>query len=778
MNEQVKDYLDRAEDVQSVQYILVPADKPVLPGQTVSLDVSDSKAYKAMLAAAETNGEIFIVLKTDGKDESERAICEDGFYRVGTLARIKQLIRLPQMKLRVVAIGRHTMFITNVTSKSPYYMVELESFDDIVENELELLAMKNILERSLSKLEAENIKISQELGKIANLKDFAQKASSVLFTSPEDIQKYLETNSLLTRLEIIDAEINKRIDLNKIEHDIESKLHANIEKNNKNYYLREKIRTISEELGDDVSDIEEYKKKLEAKKLPDYAREKAEKEISRMSKMQASSPEGAICRNYVDLILDLPWEEYSEEKLDLDAAEKILDEDHYGLDKVKKRILEYLAVRSLKPNSQAPILCFVGPPGVGKTSIVSSIARAANREFISMSLGGVRDEAEIRGHRRTYIGALPGRIISALKDTKVGNPVFLLDEIDKISMDYKGDPAAALLEVLDYKQNDHFKDNFLELPYDLSKVMFITTANTLDTVNPPLLDRMEVIQLSGYTDTEKLEIAKRYLVRKQCELAGLEGIKVSFSDEAILYIIHSYTRESGVRNLEREIGSVVRKIAVEIVRGGKKKNYKISEKSVPEYLGPEKYLESEADLSDKIGEVTGLAWTSVGGVTLNVEVAVLGGGKGEIKTTGQLGDVMKESALAALSLVRARASQLGIKEEMFSSYDIHLHVPEGATPKDGPSAGITMTTAIASALSGRAVRGDTAMTGEITLTGKVLAIGGLKEKALAALRNGKKRLIIPKENHKDISEIPEEVLKAVEIVEAATINDVFDAAFV
>ena len=778
MNEQVKDYLDRAEDVQSVQYILVPADKPVLPGQTVSLDVSDSKAYKAMLAAAETNGEIFIVLKTDGKDESERAICEDGFYRVGTLARIKQLIRLPQMKLRVVAIGRHTMFITNVTSKSPYYMGELESFDDIVENELELLAMKNILERSLSKLEAENIKISQELGKIANLKDFAQKASSVLFTSPEDIQKYLETNSLLTRLEIIDAEINKRIDLNKIEHDIESKLHANIEKNNKNYYLREKIRTISEELGDDVSDIEEYKKKLEAKKLPDYAREKAEKEISRMSKMQASSPEGAICRNYVDLILDLPWEEYSEEKLDLDAAEKILDEDHYGLDKVKKRILEYLAVRSLKPNSQAPILCFVGPPGVGKTSIVSSIARAANREFISMSLGGVRDEAEIRGHRRTYIGALPGRIISALKDTKVGNPVFLLDEIDKISMDYKGDPAAALLEVLDYKQNDHFKDNFLELPYDLSKVMFITTANTLDTVNPPLLDRMEVIQLSGYTDTEKLEIAKRYLVRKQCELAGLEGIKVSFSDEAILYIIHSYTRESGVRNLEREIGSVVRKIAVEIVRGGKKKNYKISEKSVPEYLGPEKYLESEADLSDKIGEVTGLAWTSVGGVTLNVEVAVLGGGKGEIKTTGQLGDVMKESALAALSLVRARASQLGIKEEMFSSYDIHLHVPEGATPKDGPSAGITMTTAIASALSGRAVRGDTAMTGEITLTGKVLAIGGLKEKALAALRNGKKRLIIPKENHKDISEIPEEVLKAVEIVEAATINDVFDAAFV
>lgn len=778
MNEQVKDYLDRAEDVQSVQYILVPADKPVLPGQTVSLDVSDSKAYKAMLAAAETNGEIFIVLKTDGKDESERAICEDGFYRVGTLARIKQLIRLPQMKLRVVAIGRHTMFITNVTSKSPYYMVELESFDDIVENELELLAMKNILERSLSKLEAENIKISQELGKIANLKDFAQKASSVLFTSPEEIQKYLETNSLLTRLEIIDAEINKRIDLNKIEHDIESKLHANIEKNNKNYYLREKIRTISEELGDDVSDIEEYKKKLEAKKLPDYAREKAEKEISRMSKMQASSPEGAICRNYVDLILDLPWEEYSEEKLDLDAAEKILDEDHYGLDKVKKRILEYLAVRSLKPNSQAPILCFVGPPGVGKTSIVSSIARAANREFISMSLGGVRDEAEIRGHRRTYIGALPGRIISALKDTKVGNPVFLLDEIDKISMDYKGDPAAALLEVLDYKQNDHFKDNFLELPYDLSKVMFITTANTLDTVNPPLLDRMEVIQLSGYTDTEKLEIAKRYLVRKQCELAGLEGIKVSFSDEAILYIIHSYTRESGVRNLEREIGSVVRKIAVEIVRGGKKKNYKISEKSVPEYLGPEKYLESEADLSDKIGEVTGLAWTSVGGVTLNVEVAVLGGGKGEIKTTGQLGDVMKESALAALSLVRARASQLGIKEEMFSSYDIHLHVPEGATPKDGPSAGITMTTAIASALSGRAVRGDTAMTGEITLTGKVLAIGGLKEKALAALRNGKKRLIIPKENHKDISEIPEEVLKAVEIVEAATINDVFDAAFV
>lgn len=779
MSENITEMLDSVKDIQPVQYAVAPSETPVLPGQTLSIDFSDVKAQRALLAAAETNGEVFIVLKTDDEKirETDRCI-EDGFFRVGTLIRIKQLIRLHQSKIRVVASGRRAMYISSITAKTPYYKAELEPIISITENSLELEAMRNILDRSLAKLENENAKIASSFPKTLDLEQFATDAAVFLFRRPLELQQFLEINSLINKLEIIDGEINKKIDVNRIEHDIESKLHANIEKNNKNYYLREKIRTIHEELGEDQDDVDEYREKIAAKNLPDYVREKADKEINRMSRMPASSPEGSISRTYLDLILELPWNEYSEEKLDLEAAEKILNEDHFGMDKVKKRIIEYLAVRSLKPNSQAPILCFVGPPGVGKTSIASSIARAANREFVSMSLGGVRDEAEIRGHRRTYIGALPGRIIAALRDKKVSNPVFLLDEIDKMSVDYKGDPSAALLEVLDYKQNDHFKDNFLELPYDLSKVMFITTANTLDTVSPPLLDRMEVIQLSGYTDREKLEIAKRYLVKKQCDLCGVDYSTVSLTDDAIFYIIHHYTRESGVRSLEREIGSVIRKIVIEIVRGNKKKSYRITPAKIPSYLGPEKFIDSEVDLSNKVGEVTGLAWTSVGGVTLNVEVAVLAGGKGDIKTTGQLGDVMRESALTALSLVRARAGELGIDKEKFTECDIHIHVPEGATPKDGPSAGVTMTTAIASALSLRPVRGDTAMTGEVTLTGKVLAIGGLKEKALAALRSGKKRLVIPKENHKDIADIPEEVRGQVEIIEASNINDVFGAAFV
>lgn len=752
------------------RFILVPCDGAVVfPGHLLSFNINAEGAVRALMQAVETNREVFF--SYCGGEPSP-----DTVSRVGTLARIKQLIKNSRGGLSVIALGLTRMEIGAYISTSPLFEVTLAPFPEKQDDPIMLIAVKNAVRAALDRSSHISPKLLEKEPSLDDLDDFVGEMAAAYYDSDEERQALLELPSRYEQLHNILFHIERQCELASLQKDIEVKVRKSIDKSQHEYYLREQIKVLHRELGDDEDELESYRSRLADKKLPDYAREKAEKEIAKMSRMSPTSPESAVSRGYLDLILELPWEEETEEKNDLSDVRRILDEDHYGLEKVKRRIVEYLAVCALKKDMKAPILCFVGPPGVGKTSIVRSIARAAGRKLVTMSLGGVRDEAEIRGHRRTYIGSLPGRIISGMRDAGVRNPVFLLDEIDKMSSDFRGDPSSALLEVLDANQNDKFKDHYLEMPYDLSHVMFVTTANSVDTIDPPLLDRMEVIELTGYTFNEKLEIAKKYLVPKQCEANGVPAAKVSFTDEALVRIAQRYTRESGVRNLEREIGSVIRKIAVAVAEGKKKRVYKITADSLPDYLGKEKFSESESSSSDAVGEVTGLAWTSAGGTTLDVEVAVLPGGKGEVKLTGNLGDVMKESAMTAMSLVRSRAESLGIDPAVFGDCDVHIHVPEGATPKDGPSAGITLATAIASALSGRPAAGDAAMTGEVTLRGKVLAIGGLKEKSLAALRSGKRRLIIPRENEKDMDEIPAEVKEHVTVLPVSTVDEVFALA--
>ena len=607
---------------------------------------------------------------------------------------------------------------------------------------------------------------------------FVSTIASYIFSSDSEKQNVLQTKTLSAQYELILTSLAKETEIRAMEKRITARVRQNIDKNQKEYYIREQIRVLKEELGEDADEIDELREKLRGMKdeMPQTAYEKAEKEISRLEKMSSSTPEASVARSYIELLLDMPWQKSTVDDISLDFARKVLAEDHYGLEKVKGRILEYLAVFKLTQNLKAPVLCFVGPPGVGKTSIVRSIARAAGKELVTMSLGGIHDEAEIRGHRRTYVAAMPGRIINGIRQAKVNNPVFLLDEIDKMTADIHGDPASALLEVLDPNQNNNFKDNYLDMPFDLSKVMFVTTANSLDPLPAALLDRLEVIELSGYTYEEKLQIAKRYLKPKEVKANGLSDVKVDMSDAVISHIISSYTRESGVRNLEREIATVMRKIALKVVEQDQiPASFKVSKKDIAEFLGPAKYKETSAVETDEVGAATGLAWTSVGGVTLSIEAAIISGGKGELKLTGSLGDVMKESCLAALSLVRSRAVEYGVKETAFSENDVHLHFPEGATPKDGPSAGITIATALMSAFSKKAVAHDVAMTGEVTLRGKVLAIGGLKEKSLAAFRAGYKRLIIPKENEKDLTDVPDEVKQKVNIITVENIDQVFAA---
>ena len=752
------------------RFILVPCDGAVVfPGHLLSFNINAEGAVRALMQAVETNREVFF--SYCGGEPSP-----DTVSRVGTLARIKQLIKNSRGGLSVIALGLTRMEIGAYISTSPLFEVTLAPFPEKQDDPIMLIAVKNAVRAALDRSSHISPKLLEKEPSLDDLDDFVGEMAAAYYDNDEERQALLELPSRYEQLHNILFHIERQCELASLQKDIEVKVRKSIDKSQHEYYLREQIKVLHRELGDDEDELESYRSRLADKKLPDYAREKAEKEIAKMSRMSPTSPESAVSRGYLDLILELPWEEETEEKNDLSDVRRILDEDHYGLEKVKRRIVEYLAVCALKKDMKAPILCFVGPPGVGKTSIVRSIARAAGRKLVTMSLGGVRDEAEIRGHRRTYIGSLPGRIISGMRDAGVRNPVFLLDEIDKMSSDFRGDPSSALLEVLDANQNDKFKDHYLEMPYDLSHVMFVTTANSVDTIDPPLLDRMEVIELTGYTFNEKLEIAKKYLVPKQCEANGVPAAKVSFTDEALVRIAQRYTRESGVRNLEREIGSVIRKIAVAVAEGKKKRVYKITADSLPDYLGKEKFSESESSSADAVGEVTGLAWTSAGGATLDVEVAVLPGGKGEVKLTGNLGDVMKESAMTAMSLVRSRAESLGIDPAVFGDCDVHVHVPEGATPKDGPSAGITLATAIASALSGRPAAGDAAMTGEVTLRGKVLAIGGLKEKSLAALRSGKKRLIIPRENEKDMDEIPAEVKEHVTVLPVSTVDEVFALA--
>lgn len=751
----------------------------VFPGQTLHFEIGRDKSLTAVESAVANRENIFLVMQLDAStsNPSERDI-----YRVGTLARIQQLIKLPNDTVRVLATGLERMEIDSYIATSPCFEVTLKPFETVESDETEVKAMRAAISTQLEtyiKLDTKLAKESIPMLKSDDTEKFVSIASLTFFESASDRQAVLEKHSLYEQLEMIYAKMVSACEILTAEKRIALKVRESVDKNQKEYYLREQIKAIHSELGDDEEEIEQIRQKAKEKNLPDYAVEKLEKELHRMSKMSPTSPEAGVIRTYVEWMLDLPWNESAEEEVDLKRAEEILDEDHYGLEKVKERIIEYLAVHKLCGNLKGAILCFVGPPGVGKTSIVSSIARAAGRKLVQMSLGGVRDEAEIRGHRRTYIGAMPGRILSGMKNAGVNNPVFLLDEIDKMSSDFRGDPASAMLEVLDPNQNYEFKDHYLEIPYDLSKTMFVCTANTLETIPTPLLDRMEVIELSGYTYEEKLQIAKRYLLPKQLKANGMKAENVSVSDEVMMSIISGYTRESGVRNLEREIATVIRKLAVKVVKSGDSDaKFDVGREDLTEYLGVERYRDNAKNEEDSVGLVTGLAWTSVGGVTLNIEVAVMPDGKGEIVLTGNMGDVMKESARTALSLVRSRANKYGIAAEMFTKYDLHIHIPEGATPKDGPSAGITLATAILSALTNKKVSRDIAMTGEITLLGNVLAIGGLKEKSLAAFRSGVKTLIIPSENEKDVKDIPAEVKAAVKIVTVAKIDEVFKLAIV
>ncbi len=747
----------------------------VFPSQLAHFDVARDKSLLALEAAQARRQPVFIATQ---KSKEITSPTENDIFKVGVLARIQQIIKLPNDTARVLVVGLERYVIDAYKSTSPYFEVTLNRFEDIPSDESELIAIKGALKSQIDKFLKLDHKIPKEHLSGFNLSDvkrFVAAAAGNIFDSVTDRQDLLETPDELTQLTKIYKKMLAKEEILAAEKRIAQAVRESMDKNQKEYFLREQIKAIHAELGDDEQEIDNIKKKATEKNLPPYAMEKLEKELNRMSKMAPTSPEAGVIRTYLEWMLDLPWHEQTEDPIDLKKAEEVLNADHYGLEKVKERIIEYLAVHSLSGNLKGAVLCFVGPPGVGKTSIVTSIARAAGRKLVQMSLGGVRDEAEIRGHRRTYIGAMPGRILSGMKTAGVNNPVFLLDEIDKMSSDFRGDPASAMLEVLDPNQNNEFKDHYLEMPYDLSKTMFVCTANTLDTIPTPLLDRMEVISLSGYTYEEKLQIAKRYLLPKQLKANGMENAGVKIPDDVMMKIISDYTRESGVRNLEREIASVIRKLAVKKVKGGKA-SYKVKASDLAEYLGASKYKATEKREKDAVGLVTGLAWTSVGGVTLDVEVAVLLGGKGEITLTGNMGDVMKESAKTAFSLVRSLSDEYGIDKELFKTCDLHVHIPEGATPKDGPSAGITLTTAILSALSGRKVSRDVAMTGEITLTGRVLAIGGLKEKSLAAFRQGIKTLVIPSENEKDIADLPREVKENLTIKTASDIREVLEIA--
>jgi ATP-dependent Lon protease len=662
--------------------------------------------------------------------------------------------------------------------------VEVEEAPEIVERNTEVEALTREVHTTFENYVKLKKKIPPEMVmSVSSIDDPARLSDTIvahLGIKLGDRQNLLETFNAAERLEKVLAHMRAEIEILEVERRIRSRVKKQMERSQKEYYLNEQMRAIQKELGEKdefKNEIQEIEEKIKQKKLSPEAKDKVEKELKKLKMMSPMSAEATVVRNYIDWILSLPWNEFTDDKLDINEAEKVLEDDHYGLEKVKERILEYLAVQSLVGKIKGPILCLVGPPGVGKTSLGRSIARATGRKFVRVSLGGVRDEAEIRGHRRTYIGALPGKIVQSMKKAGSSNPVFLMDEIDKMSTDFRGDPSSALLEVLDPEQNTSFNDHYLDLDYDLSKVMFITTANTLDRIPRPLQDRMEIIRIAGYTELEKLAIAKKYLLGKQKEANGLTPENVTFTDNALLGVIRHYTKEAGVRNLEREIASICRKVAVEVVKKDRNAHMQVGTKSLHKYLGPVKYRYGKAEAETKIGVTTGLAWTELGGELLATEVTIMPG-KGQLIITGKLGDVMQESAQAAMSYVRSRATELGLEKDFYQKIDVHIHVPEGAIPKDGPSAGITMATSLVSALIKMPVHNDLAMTGEITLRGTVLPIGGLKEKVLAAHRAGIKRVLIPSENEKDIEEIPATVLKGVELSLVGHMDDVLKKALV
>jgi ATP-dependent Lon protease len=752
----------------------------VFPDAVTYFDIGREKSINALEEAMLEDSDIFLTIQKEADVDSPK---EDDFYEVGVVCKIKQMIKIPGDNIRVLVEGINRGKIMSMIQKSPYFEAALDEY--IYDFKLPLSdkieAIMRLTLENFEKYSSVYTKIAPDvltsLKEIKNPDKLSDMVASYIYLKPEQKQSLLEIFNPYERLKLINTYLSKEINVLEIENEISELIKKQVGEFQKEYYLKEQMKAIQKELGEDEStefEVEEYMKKISASKMPKEVKEKAEKEINRLLKISSASPDAGVIRTYVDWLLDLPWNKKTKDNTDLKKARAILAEDHYGLEDVKERILEYLAVKSIKKDMKGPILCFVGPPGVGKTSIAKSIARAMNRKYVRISLGGLKDEAEIRGHRRTYIGAVPGRIISSISRVKVNNPVFLLDEIDKIASDYRGDPASALLEALDPEQNKNFIDNYIEAPFNLENVMFITTANTESTIPEPLLDRMEVIEISGYTDIEKLNIAEKYLLKKQIGEHGLRKNQIKISRNAIIEIIERYTRESGVRDLERNIGSLVRKTAVQIVEN-KKTSVTINRGNLKKYLGIPKYDYDVAYEEDQIGVVTGLAWTKVGGETLFIEVNIMKG-DGKLQLTGQLGDVMKESAMAALSYIKANAEKFNIDYTVFKENDIHIHVPEGAIPKDGPSAGITMATAIISALTGRPVRKDVAMTGEITITGRILPIGGLKEKLLAAKRAGIKMVILSKKNKPDVSKIEHKIIRPIEIVYANRIEDVLKYA--
>lgn len=754
----------------------------VFPYMVLHFDVGRQKSIAALEEAMVNDQELLLVTQKDAKMDDPGF---DDIYHVGTVSKIKQLLKLPGDTIRVLVEGLKRGRIVECISTDPYFEVEIE---EIEENDPEPGNLEQeALMRSVLDIFEDYVKLGNRVSpdtlisvnaveKPGQLADII--AANVL-VKIEDKQSILEAFDPQDRLEKLYGILTREIQILEIERKINQRVKKQIDKLQREYYLREQLKAIQKELGEKDGigeEVEEYRRKIEEAQLPEEAYEKAMKELDRLYRMPPGSPEIGIIRTYLDWLVELPWNVETEDNTDIKKAAKILDEDHYGLEKVKERVLEYLAVHQLTQQMKGPILCFVGPPGVGKTSIARSIARALNRKFVRMSLGGVRDEAEIRGHRRTYVGAIPGRIIASIRQAGTKNPVFLFDEIDKMSSDFRGDPASAMLEVLDPEQNFAFRDHYLEVPFDLSKVMFLTTANTLETIPRPLLDRMEVIHISGYTEEEKLHIASRYLIPKQVKEHGLKEGSVQIPERAIRDIINYYTREAGVRNLERQIATICRKAARKILETGQQ-CVRITSGNLKHYLGVPIYRYEKAGQHDQAGIVTGLAWTAVGGDTLLVE-AIHMPGTGKLVLTGQLGDVMKESAQAGFSYIRAKARDFGIDPNFYNNTDIHVHIPEGAIPKDGPSAGITMTTAIISALTGIPARSDVAMTGEITLRGRVLPIGGLKEKVLAAHRAGITKVIIPAENEKDLKEIPENVKRKVKIVLVEHMDQVLEHALV
>ena len=751
----------------------------ILPGMIVHFDVNRKKSIEAIEEAMINNQEMFVISQRSIEIEEPE---KEDLYEVGTLVKIKQMIKLPKKHIRVLVSGEERIRLTEIESLEPYIYAHGEILED---EQIEILdSDKEAYVRSLKDIyveyAAKNGKISKDsVAGIVETEDLEKLVNGIAANTPlyyKDLQEVLEQNNIFSRFEKLAQNLAKEINIMDVKEDVQRKVKENLDESQKQFILREELKVIREELGEDnmLSDAEEFEKAAKELDAPDEVKEKLFKEIKRFKNSNNSPAETGVIRTYIETILEMPWNKTSPDNHDIMYAGKVLDEEHYGLEDVKERVLEFLAVRTLTKKGDSPILCLVGPPGTGKTSIARSLAKALKKPYVRLSLGGVRDEAEIRGHRKTYVGAMPGRIANGIKTAGVKNPVMLLDEIDKVSSDYKGDTFSALLEVLDSEQNVKFRDHYLEVPLDLSEVMFITTANTLSTIPRPLLDRMEIIEVSSYTENEKLHIANEHLIPKQIEKNGLTKDQISFSKKAIWKMARNYTKEAGVRQLEREIGNICRKVAKEILTTDTKK-ISVTERNLNKYLGREKYTYQMVNETDEVGIVRGLAWTSVGGDTLQIEVNVMPG-KGEILLTGQLGDVMKESARTGISYIRSVSDKYNIAADFFEKHDIHVHIPEGAVPKDGPSAGITMATAMVSVITGYKVKANLAMTGEVTLRGRVLPIGGLKEKLLAAKNAGIETVLVPSKNMVNVEELSTEITKGIDIIPVDTMEEVLKMA--